>query len=65
MMWIPLLDESHYELDEKNRNVTFLPTKERFPRERAAEPRPAGRRVHEYDPESTTVVTHTTRLRAQ
>ena len=55
---IPLLDESHYELDEKTRNVTFTDEGNDFLEQELLSRGLLEEGFTMYDPESTTVVHH-------
>ena len=57
---VPLLTEEHYELDEKQRNVTFTEDGNEFIEEQLSKAGilPEGQSL--YDPESTTIVHHAT-----
>ncbi|ALG88911.1 MULTISPECIES: preprotein translocase subunit SecA [Actibacterium] len=57
---VPLLTEEHYELDEKQRNVTFTEDGNEFMEEQLSKAGilPEGQSL--YDPESTTIVHHAT-----
>ena len=55
---IPLLDESHYELDEKTRNVTFTDEGNDFLEQELLRRGLLEEGFTMYDPESTTVVHH-------
>lgn len=62
---IPHLDETHYTLDEKTRNVTFTDEGNDFIEEKLREVEILPEKQTLYDPESTTIVHHITQaLRA-
>ena len=55
---IPLLQESHYELDEKTRNVTFTDEGNEFLEQELHSRGLLEEGLTMYDPESTTIVHH-------
>ncbi|MFT4960181.1 MAG: preprotein translocase subunit SecA [Paracoccaceae bacterium] len=55
---IPLLDETHYEIDEKTRNVTFTDEGNDFLEEQLRARSLLEQEQSLYDPESTTIVHH-------